>query len=268
MTVIRTIPLAGDFSGLTGGSQVIQTDAGQYTPAQAAGGVPGYMEWVADPLGVRGTVLRARVTGFEFPTPGNPTGANGNRSEILTSAEPVSAGVPVERWYAWSMLIGEEWTGAVGRRYCVMQIHDTPDGGDLLRWPNVKMLADDSWLDFTVPAAAMPTESAAYRTAGAVKIKRNEWMRFVLRAVWSIETASGVLELFVDGAPIVCARGMATAYSDVVGPYFKLGVYNTEKHTGSPCAAHFSDVLHYSSPETYGSVVGTINARSMQVVTP
>lgn len=268
MTVLRTIPLAGSFAGLSDGFQVIQTDAGAYTPAQAAGGVPGYMDWVSDPAGQRGTVLRSSVDSFAFPTPGNPDGVNGNRSEFFTDVEPVSAGVPVERWYSWHMLIGEGWSGAVGRRYCVMQIHDTPDGGDASRWPNLKLLADDAWIDCTLPAATMPAESVSYRSAGAVKITPGQWMRFALRAVWSIEAATGSLDLFANGAPIVRERGKATSYSDTVGPYFKLGVYNTFKHTGARCSAYFSQVQHYSAPETYGTGVGALSVRSMQAVTP
>lgn len=264
MSLIRNIPLSGTWAGLTVGSPVIQTDAGIFTPGQVPAGVTGHMDWVQDPAHVRGVVLKSTVTGFSFPTPGNPDGANGNRSEIYTPPEPVSAGNPVDRWYSWRCLIDSDWTGAVGRQFCIFQIHDTPGGGAQPRWPNAKILADDTWLTCTLPAAVLPAQSASYRYEGCAKIKRGRWMHFVFHAKWSMETSTSVTELFVDGVPILKEYGRANAYADTVGPYFKLGVYNTQKHTGDPTSAYFSGIEHYDGAgDSYGSIVGATNARSM-----
>lgn len=50
--------------------------------------------------------------------------ALGRRAEI--TAPPDSMG---ERWYSWQFMIPAEW-GAYGKPLSIMQLHDTPDGGD------------------------------------------------------------------------------------------------------------------------------------------
>jgi hypothetical protein len=264
VTLLRDIPLNGGWSGLPATGEVLQTDDGLFTVTEKPTGVPGYLEFVTDPLGERGTVLKSSVDSFTFPTTGNPTGTNGNRSEFYHQPETVSAGNPVERWYQFGIMFDEDWGGAQGDRYIVMQVHDTPDGGDNARWPNFVLMADHLNLMAMIPTTNPPTEDNTFRLGGSAKFELNKWIDVVLHVKWSMEP-DGFMELFINRYPIMKEYSVGTAYDDVNGPYFKLGIYNTYKHTGKTSAAHYSAVKHYSGVEPYGDIVGTLRTISVNI---
>lgn len=262
MSLLRDIPLNGSWSGLSTSGAVLQTDPGLFNILDNPGSVPGYMDFVPDPLGQRGTVMKSSVDSFAYPTPGNPDGTTGNRSEFYCPSEPVSAGVTCERWYKFGLLFTSEWGGADNRLFSVMQMHDKPDAGDNPRWPNLMLLADGDDLQPAVPKTDPPAEDVSRRYIGSAPLVKNKWIDVVLHVRWSQEAATGLFEMFVSGVPIFREIRRANAFVDAYGPQFKLGVYNTYKHTGSGkiCACYYSAVKHYDGIESYSDMVGAISA--------
>jgi hypothetical protein len=165
MALVRSLPLNGP--GAWGDTVALQTEAGNQSPGSNPNGLPGVLEWVADPLGQRGTVLRATLIPWV-------SGALGNRAEIYTAAEPVAVGTRCNRWYRWSMMIPSAEFNAADRYFSVMQIHDNPDGGDPARWPNLVMYAGAGELQLIVPHTNPPTDTgdSTGRVAGREPVHR------------------------------------------------------------------------------------------------
>ena len=140
MTLLRSAPLNGP--GSYSAAQSIQVDSFTAAPGAVPNGVAGRMEWVADPLGQRGTVLRCQLGAW---TP--ESGTYGNRSEINFPNETVTAGNAAPRWYKWSFMVPSSPFDAADRYFCIAQIHDEPDGGDGARFPNFILYAGmGDWL--------------------------------------------------------------------------------------------------------------------------
>lgn len=251
MTLLLSAPLGGP--GGYAEAQSIQTDSFTYAPGAVPDGVPGRMEWVPDPLGQRGTVLRCQLGAWTAES-----GTYGNRSEINFPSEPVTAGNAAPRWYRWSCMVPSGSAFQADDRYfCIAQIHDDPDAGDGARWPNFSLYAGIGELLVMLPRVHPPTDGdAGSRVAGRYPLVRDRWMDIQLGVNLSLET-TGWIEVIIDGNLVVREWGHGTAYNDVAGPWHKLGVYNIFKHatppTGIIATAYFSACEHHAPPYAPGA---------------
>lgn len=250
MTIIRSAPLDGSAGAWTA-AQSIQVDSDTWAPSSILGGVVGRMEWVLDPLGQRGTVLRSQLG----PDPG---ATYGNRSEINFPSEPVAVGSPICRWAKWSCMVPADTFIADDRYFVIAQIHDKPDGGDGGRWPNFILYAGAGELLVMLPKVNPPTDGdAGSRVAARYPLVRDKWMDIQLGINLSIE-GGGWIELSIDGNLVLKEYTHGTAFDDLVGPWFKLGVYNIFHHS-TPTAetiarAYYSACEHHEPPYAPGAL--------------
>lgn len=173
----------------------------------------------------------------------------GQRSEITAPPDAIGD----ERWYCYEWMV-EGWP--VGRQFSLQQIHDTPDGGDAPRAPNFLMLYDGANLMAHAPQQQPPAESINYNLIGSMPMAQGVWHSACLHAKWS-NAGVGLLDVYMDGYAIVRQINIGTAYTDVVGPYFKLGVYDYS-HAGNfgERVGHFRNVKIWSGQETLNNVLG------------
>ncbi len=250
MTLLRSAPLNGP--GTYSEAQSVQVDSDTYAPGAVPSGVAGRMEWVNDPLGQRGTVLRCQLGAWTAES-----GIYGNRSEINFPSETVTPGSAAPRWYKWSFMVPSSPFIADDRYFCIAQIHDEPDGGDGARWPNFILYAGAGELLVMLPKVNPPTDGdAGSRVAARYPLVRDRWYDIQLGANLSQE-ATGWLEVIIDGDLVLKERNHATAYVDVVGPWHKLGVYNIFKHAtpadGIIAAVYFTACEHHTPPYAPGA---------------
>lgn len=173
----------------------------------------------------------------------------GNRCEITA---PVDA-IGDERWYYYEWMV-DGWQ--VGRQFSIQQIHDTPDGGDAARAPNFLMLYDGANLMAHLPQAQLPTESVNYNLIGAMPMAQGVWHSVMLHAKWS-NAGAGLIDVYMDGYAVSRQINIGTAYTDVVGPYFKLGVYDYS-HAGGfgERIGYFRNVNIWSGQERLNNALG------------
>ena len=214
-------------------------DSGDNLPS----GIPTCIDVVADPLGQRGNVMRATTRDADAAT------SLGQRSEIRYESQGLG-----EYWFRWKFMLPESW--ADDRLFSIMQIHDSPDGGDNPRFPNFLIMAGVSEIVVMVPNATLPTESATGKVVGSVALVRWKWYDCCLHVNWQTG-ATGFRVLFIDQVPVIRQFGIPTHYADVTGPYFKLGVYDYNHAPGwGERTAYFDDVEIWSGNDGYQAVMG------------
>jgi len=211
-------------------------------------GIPGRLEIVDG-------VMRATVLSTDAQT------SLGHRSEIRAESNPVG-----EYWYTWEMLIPESWVSDVA--IAVMQIHDSPDGGDNPRFPNFLLTVEGDHLVALVPSATLPTEGVGGTRVAVENLYKNRWISLCLHVSWAT-TASGLIELFIDRTPVYKRFGIATHYIDANGPYLKLGVYDYY-HVGSflEKTAYFRNLRIWSGNDGYQQVMGGLPESKKLMVMP
>lgn len=259
MTLIRSASLNGP--GSWNAAQSVQVDSPTYTPSAIPNGVSGRMDWVSDPTGQCGTVLRSQLGAWTAES-----GIYGNRSEINFPSEPVSVGNPVCRWYKWAMMIPSEGFVATDRYFSVAQVHEQPDGGDGARWPNFVLYAGAGELRLMLPKVNPPADGdPASRVAARYPLVLDRWMNLQIGINLSIESG-GWIEFSIDGNLVLKEYTHGTHYDDVVGPWFKLGIYNIFKHEtpgeGVIARAYYTANEHHGPPFSAGAYV----VSSMQTV--
>ena len=208
MPIIRSAPLTADLSGF-GTSEANGVQVSGSPPPPVAGRVEIGMAPDGAPC------LHARCYQGDTLTVG------GLRSEIAMVADAFNAPI----WYVWEMWIPSSWP-RTGHPYTVMQIHDTPDAGNsVVVWPNIEMMVQDSSLLIKVPNDASNKGVSASRDLLTVPVKFNQWIKCAVLAHWR-KDATGYFEIYYDNQLVDRRYGIQSAYSDTVGPYLKLGVYD------------------------------------------
>lgn len=200
-----SVSLAGVFQLQANGT----IDTGSNLPS----GIDGRLFITADPARERGNVLQATLYETDSLT------ASGRRSEIRAGNDARQ-----QYWYTWDCLFTEAaWLTTSD--FVVMQIHDSPDGGDPARAPNFLLAVNAGELRVMVPTATLPAEATTLRTVASFPITLGKWMRLTFNVDWQI-SGTGLRRFWANGVQILNQNQVATTYDDVSGPYFKLGPYN------------------------------------------
>lgn len=215
---------------------------------QAAGVIDtgdNYPAGIGSSLSIVDGVMRATVSDTDDQT------ALGQRAEIRAPSD-----ARAERWYTWEFMIPTEWDDDAPMS--VMQIHDSPDGGDAARFPNFLLTIESGQIVALVPTAALPTEGAAGTRIARRPLVKGRWYSGFLHVSWQIG-ATGFRELFLDGVPMFRHFNVATHYDDVAGPYLKLGVYDFY-HAGGfgTKTAYFRNAAVWSGNDGYQTVMGQL----------
>lgn len=158
----------------------------------------------------------------------------GNRTEIARSHQSNgttgdSFNAPI--WYVWDMYIPSSWP-QTGNPYTCMQIHDTPDAGEVVvGWPCFELVITNGTMSALTSADFVNELSAAStngRPLGGMSwpVLFDRWVTCALHANWVKTGPSGYMEFVYNGRVVAQEHNLQTDYSDVAGPYLKLGVYD------------------------------------------
>lgn len=236
MTLVASYPFT-DFSlvqGVSGDGQVL---AGASYPQ----GIPGV-------LTIENGAMRAFLTDSHAIT------TIGHRTEMYLTPDSATG----ENWYAWEfMLPAAYWQGYSVGSLTIGQLHDTNDVGDAARQPNFMLQAHHGNLCVVWPRATLPTESISYDRFAVADIEYDRWHSVCVRINWQI-TATGFREVFVDRVPVYRQWSVPTAYDDVVGPWFKLGIYNTSGGLSGDKVAYFRNLKRWTGNDGYQAVMGGV----------
>lgn len=246
MPLATSYPLSATLAGVTQLQANGSIDTGDNLPQ----GIDGRLFLTQDPVGERGTVLQATLYESDSLT------AAGRRSEIRAGND-----LRQEYWYTWDCLLTEAaWMTADD--FVVMQVHDSPDGGDPARAPNFLLVVEAGEFRVMVPSATLPSEATPLRTVASFPVTLGQWMRFTLNVDWEI-SAIGHRRFWVNGVQILNQSQVATHYDDVSGPYLKLGPYNYFS-----LSSWTSRTVYLSNVRIWSGVANFVDGLGMSPVPP
>jgi hypothetical protein len=154
----------------------------------------------------------------------DPTTAQGIRSEYIAQTDAIGS----ERWYYWRTYIpAGSWKDS--EQMTIMQIHDTPDGGDAGKEPTIRMYTDGKFIvvrNCYDPNATTTSNSATARDLCKIPFAYNTWIDLVLHAVWSATAGSGTTEVYANRRLVFKETSHINCANDTVGGYFKAGIYD------------------------------------------
>lgn len=189
-------------------------------------------------------IMKATVTDSDAQT------ALGQRSEIRVPSSNRS-----EYWYSFEFMVPQDWDDA--KAMSIMQIHDSPDVGDLSRFPNFLLTVEGSGIVVLCPIANLPVENANGVRLSYYPLVKGRWNFCVLHAFWQINT-TGFREFFINNVPILRQFNLPTHYDDLNGPYLKLGTYDFY-HSGGfgTKTAYYRNIKIWSGNDGYTSIMGS-----------
>lgn len=204
----------------------------------------------AAPTGIPGSLIISGGAMVATLRDTDPETYTGQRAEITAPADPLG-----EHWYCFDFYIPQDFQTA-GSLLSVMQMHDTPDGGDGGKFPNFLLTVEDERIGVYVPNTNLPAEGATSRRVGTAPLVKGEWLSGCLHVNWQPNN-TGFREFFLNRVPLFREFNVGTHYVDAVGPYFKLGLYDAF-HRGSfgSRTAMFRNVKIYSGNDGYQTVMG------------
>lgn len=204
-----------------------------------------YPNGITDRIVIENGIMRSKIVDTDTIT------ATGIRSEIVAPVQ-----TRAEFWYAFEFMVPPTWNYTGNNAMSLMQIHDTPDGGDAGRWPNFWLAVDKGLLVTSIPAATLPAESLTGQTPSRIDLVKGKWYRAVLHVNWQIDT-TGYMEFFIDRMRQFTLPAKATHYDDVTGPYMKLGVYDTTHNAGfGTLEAYYRGMKVYSGAAAHTEILG------------
>ena len=236
MSLVASYPFT-DFSGVQGVSGNGQVLSGALYPAGIAG-----------VLTIEDGNMKAFLTDAHAIT------TVGHRTEMYLTPDSTTG----EVWYAWEfMLPAAYWSGYAVGSLTIGQLHDTNDVGDGARQPNFMVQVYGKDLCIVWPRATLPTEDTAFDRFPVAPLQYDTWISICVRVNWQI-TSVGFREVFVNRVPVYRRWNVATAYDDVTGPYFKLGIYNTSGGLSGDKYAYFRNLKRWSGNNGYQDVLGGV----------
>jgi hypothetical protein len=234
MTLIVDYALTSTFAGVNSLQALGTIDTGNNLP-----------NGIGTALTITDGVMKSTITENDTPT------ALGMRSEITAPPDTLA-----ERWYTWEFMLPTDFA-PTNVPIMLMQIHDTPDGGDPARAvPFSFWYAQNETFQCYVPLATLPTEGVNSLLVASAPVQRGVWYSACFRALWSI-TATGFREFYLNDVALFRQFNLATTYNDVVGNYFKVGCYDgTGGANFGTATAYYRNVKIYSGNDGYETVIG------------
>lgn len=148
-------------------------------------------------------------------------------------------------WLAYSMCIE---AGSVNTAsFCVLgQFHATEDVGDIATSPNVaielvagdKLRAVTRGLPDPVQSANNAPTTIRWESSGSM---RGAWVNVVARIVFGYAN-DGEFQLWINGQEVANATGAMTANNDLIGPYWKFGVYRATPASGETLSVQYANM--------------------------
>lgn len=162
-----------------------------------------------------------------------------------------------EIWYVWETFFPDGFVGTDQLTW--MQVHDTPDDGESpVKYPNFEYFVQGGMVFCTVPYNC-PVETTANGRPPRqqrVPVVTGRWVTAALHTNWATDS-SGFLECFYDGQLVAREWGRACGWTDAVGPYLKIGLYDfTHGGISTEYSAWYRNVRIYSTGHSAQSVIG------------
>lgn len=211
MALICDAPLTSLITGF-GNGQAIGTQV-DLTGNNVATAIAGRIEISTAPDGA--PAMMSRIT------PSDDVTFGGIRSEINQAAA-----ANAERWYVWEIFIPAGFASA--DLISFMQIHDTPDGGESpVKFPNLEFQTQNGLVFCQVPrnCPSELTSTGRVPAGQLVSLSTGRWVKCGVHANWATDS-TGFFEVFYDGNLLAREWFRASGYTDAVGPYLKLGLYD------------------------------------------
>lgn len=157
----------------------------------------------------------------------DPLTVGAARAEItLADTELLGAGLfNTPFWYYWEMYIPATWP-QTGKPYTVMQMHDWPDNGDPVVWPNFELMIANDKIFAKVPKDFSNKSDGDVLDYMSAPVQFGKWVRCALSARWDKTSNGGWMEFYYDDVKVDGQWFMRSNRSTVKGPYFRLGVYD------------------------------------------
>lgn len=153
-------------------------------------------------------------------------GKGRNRAE-LKAKDTVPFGQDV--WFSYQMKI--DASGPLTARYCILgQFHQTGDPWDASVSPPFAInLLPNNRLRFvkrysTDRVTSSTIDTVMYESA---PIERGRWVRVVGHIVFGWQ-GNGAVQMWLDGRQVVDLPRTSIGYNDVLGPYWKFGIYRAQ----------------------------------------
>ena len=239
MALIFSAPLTStitDFDSAQANGTIID-------PTGLASPIPGWLEINTAPDGT--SALMSKIN------PSDATTYDGIRSEIDYVPEAAA-----ERWYVWEVWHEDGFNSTDIITF--MQVHDSPDGGeDPVKYPNFEYQTQGGYVYCTVPLDCPDETSANSRLPKQARtpLLTGQWVKCAVHANWATTTA-GFLEAYYNGRIVAKEWGRASGYSDAVGPYFKLGLYDIAHSLTASARAWYRNAKVYSTGHSAFGVLG------------
>lgn len=240
MTLLLDSPLASAITGF----DAITANGEIYGGQDCIDGlvsIPGYLDIVTAPDGQ--TAMRSRITGSDALTYG------GIRSEVDWTPDTG------ERWYVFDVYLPHFVDDGV--QFSFMQIHDSPDGGESpVKFPNFEFTVQDGNIVCLVPLSTPSEATSSSREIARFPGTFGRFVKCTLHVNWATDS-TGWLEVYYDGYKVAQEWSRASGYSDAVGPYIKLGLYDLF-HVGfsGEREAYYRNVQIYDSGHSVTNVLG------------
>jgi hypothetical protein len=225
-----------------------------FAPIQGVSGNGINIAGASNPQGIPDVLTIENGAMRAYCSDDHATTSGGHRTEIYLTPDTFTA----ESWIAWDfMLPSSNWVGFTGI-ITIAQMHDSPDTGDPARQPSFMLQYNNRNLQATWPSAVLPAEVSASRQVPGITLDFDRWYSMCIRILWKTD-ATGFREVFCDRAPIYREWNVPTSYSDVVAPYFKLGMYFTNNF--NPCGnkvLYARNLKRWSGNDGYQTAMGGI----------
>lgn len=197
----------------------IQADGVDSNTAAYPTGISGAIFLTDDPAGSGETVIEYTRTTAQA------IAALGNRSEMWYQGPDVGD----TAWYWWASYIPSSWPDTMD--FCVLQLHDTPDGGDASKPPTMLGYLDEFgrfqlWNAYDTNATTTPAKNDFDRQLMQWKYPKGEWVEWVMHVTWSATAGAGSLEFWRNARKVYVETDQINTYNDTVGPHWKQGVYD------------------------------------------
>jgi hypothetical protein len=197
---------------------------------------PQQIQAVQSPVAQGGYAARIEV---KF---GDVYGGYSDERSLLTGPSTLWETAGTEKWYRWQSMLPDEWVGKYPKWD---QLADFPNaysiGGWLVEWHHdanggvetgsapLYIGADDSKYFLCLVDQAT---SACRETIKLADLQRGHWTDFVVHALWSPDSNTGFLEIWVDGVNVLPKHYGSNMYPGMRN-YLCAGLYRNV-HIGDP----------------------------------
>lgn len=239
---------------------------GNYTTFET-GNASGF-QLVADPLGVKGTVLKTTLAY------GDALAGGSHRTEVSIYTEDAGSVVGATRWYKFSTLLPANWQVG-GNAATFFQVHDTPDGGDPVRRPPVEMWIEGDGLlyaNVNRPVSSVNDAAQQVMVINGAGPSFGTWCDWVIQVQWQWQ-AIGFFRLWKNRRKILELPNFATCYQDIGRNYPKFGMYvplDLSAAIPTRVAYHTGIVVGDNAYSTFNSFMAATGSSvtELEMVTP